>query len=881
MNPHRRLLPLLLALTALSICARDLRAEGEGNAQQAVADEFFEKHVRPVLVERCIKCHGAQKQEAGFRFDSRSAMIEGSGGTPAIVPGSPEKSRILAVINYSVDDVQMPPTGQLEVAEIEALTAWVKAGAPWPAASAPLISSEAAPNWKEHWAFQPVTSAPLPSVQNAEWEKTAVDAFVLAKLEEHKLSPAPPADRHTLLRRLNLDLIGLPPTSVEVAEFAADTSPDAVEKVVDRLLDSPHYGERWGRYWLDIVRYADTKGYVFTADRNYYEAPKYRDWVVKSLNDDMPYDRFIMLQLAADQVAPGDTESLAAMGMLTLGRRFLNNIHDIIDDRIDVVTRGLMGMTVTCARCHDHKYDPIPTADYYSLYGVFRSSDEPGNEPCSLRLVDAEKPFDPYVFVRGQAGNQGQQVPRQFLMAISGETREPFQKGSGRLELAQEIASRDNPLTARVFVNRVWGQLFGRPLVDTPSDFGMRSEAPSHPELLDHLASRFMDKGWSRKKLHRWIVLSSTYQQSSECGIRSAESGNSVDPENRLLWRMNRRRLDFEAQRDSILSACGTLDLTLGGPSVQLTTEPFTTRRTIYGFIDRQNLPPLFRTFDFASPDTHSPQRYHTTVPQQALYLLNSPFLMQQAHQLVARPEVAAIDDPQLRVKRLYELTLGRAPTPEELSLALEFTYAAAESEAIVAETPWKYGYGRFDEASKRVASFAELPHFNGSEYSGGKERPDPKLGWVILKADGGHAGNDAAHAAIRRWIAPADGKLTIEGRLKHAREEGDGVRCMIVSSGRGVLGDWSVHNTGRRTSVDSVDVKAGETIDFVTSCRENPTHDSFEWGVRLTLRGTEESAEQIWGSRSQFRGPQLPPLDAWEQFAQVLLLSNEFAFVD
>ncbi len=359
----------------------------------------------------------------------------------------------------------------------------------------------------------------------------------------------------------------------------------------------------------------------------------------------------------------------AAMGFLTLGRRFLNTAPDIIDDRIDVVCRGTMALTVGCARCHDHKYDPIPAQDYYSLYGVFDSSAEPKNAPSPLRLVDAPQAHNVHVFIRGNPGTQGEEAPRRFLRVLSGEARKPFQHGSGRLELAQAIVDRSNPLTARVFVNRVWGHLFGECLVRTPSDFGARSDPPSHPELLDYLALKFIDQGWSVKKLVREIVLSRTYQQQSI----DREDCSQADPENRLVWKMNRRRLDFESLRDAMLSVSRKLDAKVGGPSVSLEAQPFTTRRTLYAFIDRQNLPGLFRTFDYASPDAHSPQRFITTVPQQALFLMNNPFVLQQSEAVAGRPEISAADKPRRRIALLYEIVYARKPRADEIKLGLEF----------------------------------------------------------------------------------------------------------------------------------------------------------------------------------------------------------------
>ncbi len=432
--------------------------------------------------------------------------------------------------------------------------------------------------------------------------------------------------------------------------------------MVDRLLASPGYGERWGRHWLDYARYADTKGYVFMEDRKYPFAYKYRDWVVRALNEDMPYDQFLIQQIAADRLpTAADTGTLAALGFLTVGRRFLNNQADIIDDRLDVLCRTTMGLTVTCARCHDHKFDPITAKDYYALYGVFSSTVEPKEPAEVMSMADAPQPHNVRVFIRGNPGNPGDEAPRRFLACLAGDDAPLFAQGSGRLELAQAIARRDNPLTARVLVNRVWLQYFGAGLVRTPSDFGLRSEPPTHPKLLDYLALRFMDEGWSLKQLHRLILLSSTYQQASGSAANAPPQAQR-DPENRLLARMNRRRLDLEALRDSLLCVSGALDRTLGGPAVDLASEPFSHRRTIYGLIERQNLPGMFRTFDFAGPDTHSPQRFVTTVPQQALFLMNSRFVAEQSRLLAAAGEIQSAADPRERVTRLYRRAWADRP---------------------------------------------------------------------------------------------------------------------------------------------------------------------------------------------------------------------------
>jgi mono/diheme cytochrome c family protein len=718
-------------------------AKSEAPSPQHV--EFFETKVRPILAEHCFKCHGPEKHKGDLRLDSREAMLKGNESGGVIVPGQPEKSRLVEAVRHE-GDIKMPPApgDKLPAEAIENLVAWIKLGAPWPKSASVANEALSERSSKKHWAFTPVRTPAMPAVRQQERVQTPVDAFVLVELEKRGLTLAQPADRRTLIRRVTFDLTGLPPTAEEIEAFEADLAPDAFGKVVDRLLTSPHYGERWARYWLDVARYADTKGYVFTEERRFAYAYTYRDYVIKAFNDDLPYDRFVMEQLAADRLfaeakADGkepDVKSLAAMGFLTLGRRFLNNQQDIIDDRIDVTARGLLGLTVGCARCHDHKFDPIPTKDYYSLYGVFNSSQEPKELPLigaveqskeyavfeaelkvrekavaeyqetnkaelaannrkfrdelkalqkkvdgwkasspgaparAMVLEDLAKPREPHVFVRGNPGNAGPKVPRQFLAVLSSEKRLPFRQGSGRLELAQAIASRDNPLTARVLVNRVWLHLFGRGLVTTPSDFGLRSDPPSHPELLDFLAARFMEQGWSIKKLHKLILLSSAYQQSSTAEPDAVTS----DPENRLLSHMSRRRLDFEAMRDSLLFVAGRLDQKMGGPPVEMFDDAGkSNRRAIYGFIDRQNLPGLLRNFDFANPDSSSPQRIQTTVPQQGLFLLNSPFAIEQARNVAVRAEELAGEGRGAKIVSIYRLILGRSPTEVEIALGEHF----------------------------------------------------------------------------------------------------------------------------------------------------------------------------------------------------------------
>ncbi|MDB5330593.1 MAG: Protein of unknown function (DUF1553)/Protein of unknown function (DUF1549)/Planctomycete [Phycisphaerales bacterium] len=954
---------------------------------------------------------------------------------------------------------------------------------------------------KKHWAYQKPVEPPVPSVKDAGWVKNPVDAFILAKLEEKGLRPAPPADKRTLIRRAYFDLIGVPPTPQDVEVFEADHSPDAFAKVVDTLLADPRYGERWGRYWLDVARYADTKGYVFQEERRYPYAYTYRDYVIRAFNEDLPYDRFLTEQIAADLLPLGDDKRpLAAMGFLTLGRRFLNAKPDIIDDRLDVICRGTMGVTIGCARCHDHKFDPIPTRDYYSLYAIFNNSNEPkdppligeavhdaayeafekelkkregeldkfltdkhaelgtalrsskqiadylmaaqfqkpsderdsgaadlsrfvigrwkryleqaaqkhdavfaawrayaeipaadfaqkapavieqfgqgegkkpihplvlkafaesppasmrevaerygkliaefdkpepladadqealrqviraSDAPANIQLADIDKVYkhdvrdkvtgfkrkieelkatnpsappramaledakniEPQrVFIRGNQGNPGDEVKPHFLTVLTGPESQPFTHGSGRLEFAQSIASKENPLTARVMVNRVWLRHFGFGIVRTPSDFGTRSDSPTHPELLDHLAVQFMANGWSIKKLHREMMLTSVYQQSS---VATADASQR-DAQNLFLSHMNRRRLDFEAVRDSLIAVTGKMDTKMGGKAVDITAEPFTHRRTVYAFIDRQNLPGLFRNFDFASPDTTSPQRFSTTVPQQALFMMNSPFAIQEAKALLERDEVKSEQDPAKRITQLYRILYNRNPIADEITLGTSFI--AAEEGAGRDAVAWQYGYGEYDESAHRTRQFTPLTHFTGGAWQGGPTQPDPKTGWVTLTAAGGHPGNDAQHAAIRRWTAPADAAIRISGTLAHPETRGDGVRARIVCSRSGELASLVAFHGEAQSVLENVEVKKGDTIDFIVDCRDSVEFDSFTWAPILHVTSAPVVAgndgPKEWNAATDFGGPEKSPraLSPWEKYAQVLLESNEFVFVD
>ncbi|MFM9961729.1 MAG: PSD1 and planctomycete cytochrome C domain-containing protein [Planctomycetaceae bacterium] len=836
------------------------------SSAEPTAVELFESKIRPVLVEVCFKCHGGDKDSGSLRVDSREALLKGGDTSPAIVPSKPAESLLLKAIRHTDDDLKMPPDKRLPDETIAAFEAWIAAGAPWPEGRAAGFQA------KRHWAFQPVVSPPLPKIKNQKSEiENPLDAYIQQKLDEFKLTPSPPADRRTLIRRASFDLLGLPPTWDEIVEFENDSSPDAVERLIDRLLASPRYGERWGRYWLDVSRYADTKGYVFMEDRNYPFAYTYRDWVIRALNEDVSYDQFLIRQLAADLLPePDRSANLPALGFLTLGRRFLNNINDIIDDRIDVICRGTMALTVGCARCHDHKYDPIPAADYYSLYGVLRSSHEPKPEDAktlmAMTLTEEAKPFDPYIFLRGQQGNHGPQVPRQFLSVVAGSDRKPFANRSGRLELAQAIASPTNPLTARVIVNRVWLHHFGAPLVSTPSDFGLRADPPSHPELLDWLATELIAHDWSLKWLHREIMASRVYRQASMTAAR---------PDNSLLSHANRQRLDWESLRDSLLYSSGRLNGSVGGAATDILKAPYSERRTIYGFIDRQNLPLTFRNFDFASPDTHTPSRFVTSVPQQTLFLRNSPFVLELSRAFAARASGTN------RVAELFRLAYGRDPTADEVQLAEQFL---AEAELEATPTPiWQFGYGEYDSAATSLKSFSALPHWTGKQWQGGPTLPDPKLGWVLWNPNGGHPG-DAQHAAVLRWTAPRDVTVVITGTLKHPNPEGDGVQAVVSSNKLGEKARWIAANQSVETFVPAIKLRRGESLDFIVTSRASVTNDSFQWAPKLAA--VEKGFSTIWDIARDFpKTPTGQPIETaltpWEQLAQVLLLSNEFQFVD
>jgi hypothetical protein len=780
--------------------------------------EFFENKVRPVLAGTCQKCHGADKQKGGLRLDSREAVLKGGETGAAIVPGKPGESPMIDAINYR--GLEMPPNGKLKADEIAALIEWVKMGAPWPKEQPPASVSRRADftitdEDRRYWAFQPTGMLQAPKVRRADWVANPVDAFVLARLEAKGLEPNPPADPRTLVRRLYFDLIGLPPTPEEVDAFVADHSPTAYERLVDRLLSKKEYGERWGRHWLDVTRFAQTNGYERDAEKP--EAWRYRDYVIRSFNDDKPYDRFIMEQLAGDELDDVSNDSIVATGFYRLGiwDDEPDNQKAAAWDELDEIVRTtgatFLGLTLGCARCHNHMFDPISQEDYYRFasffrnvepYGVARSAthraeNEDGifiplaspaeyvawkaqkkelshrldatkaklaalrksiadrlhaarksGSPTSKSDIDAgltsaermskkdlerelarltaslqTAPFpralcvrecgtplkETRVLIRGNVATPGKKVDPQFPSVLGGKKPDaiPVSFASAgrrenslrsllgelgvkptlglRRELARWIADKDNPLTARVMVNRLWQEHFGRGIVRSSDNFGRAGTPPTHPELLAWLARDFVDGGWKLKRIQKRIVLSSTYRMSS---VNDNLQARSIDADNDLFWRQNLRRLDSEAIRDEILAVSGKLNSEMGGRGIfpKLSQDVLATqskpgfgwgqsspdeecRRSIYIFLKRTLMVPFLETFDYANTAESVGTRPITTVAPQALLLLNSQFTFEQATALAQRVRVETGGDSSKQVERLFRLALGRVPTAKEASI--------------------------------------------------------------------------------------------------------------------------------------------------------------------------------------------------------------------
>ncbi len=932
--------------------------QADPNAAQHA--DFFETSIRPLLANSCVECHGEQRAEAGLRLDTREGILKGGDFGKVVKLSDPRSSSLLLAVRHEGEEQgisNMPEDKpRLGNPEIEALTRWLELGMPWPDHGDAKAAIAAKNDLRDHWSFKPLQVSTPPK-----GAKNPIDAFILQSQKEKNLKPAPKADKYTLIRRAYFDMVGLPPSYEDIQKWEKQP----LDKLYQHLLDSPHYGERWGRHWLDVARYSDVKGYEAGGrERRFVYSFTYRDWVIRALNEDMPYDKFLLYQIAAEQLIDEKSkEHLAAMGFLTLARS--GSAHLVIDDQIDTTFRGLMGLTVSCARCHDHKFDPIPTRDYYSLYGVFKNSVEPEEAPIlrepddtpefrtykakldelqkevddflapklaeqaekfpnianrpfqleakldreakvelrnlrnkvdkfiansefapdrALILKDTENPSDANIFVRGNPGNRGDRVPRQFLSVVAGPDQQPFQKGSGRLEMAQAIADHDNPLTARVLVNRVWMHHFGKGLVTTPSDFGHQGELPSHPALLDWLANWFMDNGWSLKKLHTLILTSDTWQQASI--HPDAHKQQLIDPENRMLWHFNRQRLDFESMRDSYLAVNGSLDEKLFGRSVEIEDAPYPTRRTVYAFIDRQNLPPVFKTFDFANPQEHTPKRAYTTVPTQGLFTLNHPFILENARKTVAHAGLHDISKPQDRINALYKAVYGREPDPLEMELSMKFIVSQSQEQRedpLAGQrqnaTPWQYGYGNYDVETKK-GDFTKFEVWDKDQWQPTDEYPvkNSPLSYLNLHDGGGHPGSGPTHASVIRWTAPFDVTISVEGELARSSDKGDPVRGRIVKNSSTLLKE-AVCEPAKSAATDltTIPMAKGDTLDFYVDCFGNTSFDSYSWAP--IIRNVDAVGEK-WDYNEQFSGPSRPAT-VWEMYAQALLATNEFMFVD
>ncbi len=746
---------VLLLVIAATYTQRDvIAAEPEFTGTEI---EFFEKRVRPILATRCYECHSTAKgkKQGGLLLDDRGAILTGGDSGAAAVPGEPDKSLLIEAVRYNPAGFQMPPPGKLPAAEIDTLVEWVKRGLPHPAAAAVQTARKEIDlaAGRQHWAFLPLRVQSLPANVDFATAANRIDLFLEAKRLEHGVRASATADLRTLVRRASFDLLGLPPSEKDLANLRQGVPPEIqYAECLDQLLASPHYGERWGRYWLDLARYAD----VLESWREGEGQPwRYRDWVVRALNEDRPYEQFVQQQLAADLLPNADPRDNAALGFLGLSPSYWKELkldHQVIkqvvaeewEEKLDAIGSTFLGLTIACARCHDHKFDPVTTQDYYALAGVLasvREVDRPllaaeqaapalaarakakalevkikplaakvkptEEERAELEKLQAElaaarqtphfdlgiahgvidaalhvlpsgnnatrldyKPGeaqDVPLHIRGNPARTAAVVPRRFLSVLSKDSPQPFRRGSGRLDLAQALATDGGPLAARVIVNRVWKHHFGRGIVETPSNFGFQGAPPTHRELLDDLAARFVANGWSLKWLHREIMTSAAYRQLS----RRDPAQFAIDPENQWHWRMTPRRLDIESWRDSLLSAAGELDVRIGGAPIEL-AQANNRRRSVYGLVRRRELSELLRLFDFPDPVASSAQREPTITPLQQLFVLNSPFFETQSRALVERvirEQPAAAERTTLLYRRLFQ----RTATDREVQLGSQF----------------------------------------------------------------------------------------------------------------------------------------------------------------------------------------------------------------
>lgn len=952
----------------------------------STADErlTYERDIRPILKVHCLDCHGATAEVEG-QLDLRlkRLMVVGGDSGPAIVPGDPAASNLVARIRAG----EMPPGDKkISPTELAIIERWIATGAATSRAEPTKLDPglSITPEEREFWSFQPLRRPEVPHVAASGRARTEIDAFVLARLHEVGLEFSPDADDRTLLMRAYFDLIGLPPSPAEVAAYLADPAADKYEQLIEDLLASPRYGERWARHWLDVAGYADSEGYTPRDDDRPW-AYKYRDYVIRSLNEDKPFNVFCEEQLAGDELVPPphqglsdeQIEKLTATGFLRMavdGTASAN--HDdarnhTIADTIKIVSTSLLGLSVGCAQCHDHRYDPIPQQDYFQLRAIFEpalnwktwrtppqrlvslytdqqrqtaakievEAQEIAAERASLekkfieeelereltkyeeslrddlrkayhtpdeqrtavqklllkqnpavnisggtlyqynqasadrlkefdqRMADvrAKKPVQEFIRVLNEVPGE---IPQTHLF-YRGEHQQPRQAVSPaaltisappgqrheipvdsdalpttgrRLAFARWLFSGAHPLVGRVLVNRVWLHHFGRGIVGTPGDFGVLGLRPTHPKLLDWLAVEFAESGWSLKHLHRQLMLSTVYRQSS----LSNPSQAAVDAANQRYWRKPVVRLDAEAIYDRILATNGALDYQLYGPPVpieaddagQIIVNAGSQRRCIYVKVKRTQPVALLKSFDAPVMEVNCDCRRPSTVSTQSLMLMNSDFILKHARKLADRVRSEA----------------SAAPAPR---IAFDSADLQDPHEA------WQFGYGEFDPESQQTTGFTPLPYWTGSAWQGGKELPDVSLGWVTLGANGGHPG-DRQHSPIRRWVAPRGGTVQVRGSLHHPSEHGDGVVCRLVSSRDGKIAEWISRHNQVDTHVEAVAVQAGDALDFLTECRESVTSDSFAWSVTVELTGGV-GATQTWASAKDFHGPRTQ-LDPWPQ---------------
>jgi hypothetical protein len=939
------------------------RANEPATSFTAEQIEFFETKVRPLLANRCFSCHSskAENLKAGLYMDSRDALLKGGDSGAVIVVGKPTESLLIDAVRYQ--SYEMPPDGKLSDGEIASLVKWVEMGAPWPTeqlTSHP-ASTATGYDWDElkagHWAWQPVSSPDVPvSKASMTWSQNSIDDFVFRRLIDAGLQPSPPASPARLLRRLHLDLTGLPPTPEEIQSFQTSFAADgqaAVAVVIDQLLESPQYGERWGRHWLDVARYSDGFG-GFLDSTGSPNAWRYRDWVANAFNADMPYDEFVRQQIAGDLLSDSH-DSAIATGFFALGPTYRSDGGDpeavaqakseTLDDRLDTLSRGFMAITVACARCHDHKFDPIPHKDYYSLAGVFNNSainqfplvddaivkayrdgqkaigdqqklindlrNKARNEKRKLTpdeqkqtdewnqklavLKKAASPMyasahtlrdsgsaDMKVALRGDLRKPGEVAPRRFLQLLSSDDAAIFTKGSGRLELADAVASPDNPLTARVIVNRIWQHHFGKALVRSPSNFGTLGQKPTHPELLDWLAAEFMESGWSIKSLHRVILTSATWQQSSQ----HRDDAFDVDGDNRLIWRMNPRRMDAESWRDSQLFVTGELDTTIGGPPIENITASF--RRTMYAKVsrngDRFASDAFLRLFDFPQMRATVAKRPSTIVPQQYLFLMNSPFMVARARTLVAKISTGKPTSEGEKISYAYRLLYGRAATRREVAIGLQFLAQSPQ----IASQPIPTHESATPDNDILIADF-EGRNYGKWKTEGAAFGSGPAQGTIGGQmVVSGFLGNGLVNsflpndAPTGRLISPA---FTIDRKFIRFLIGGGGYAgktCMnLLVDGNPVRSAVGPNVVGGGS--ESLSWKHWDVSDLAgkRAFLEIVDNHSGGWG-HINVDHLFQS-NQLDGNVSERQKTETSPeaqIPRWVQYAQVLLSSNEFMFV-